>query len=116
MTDVGLDFGNTRIKLWIEGKGISIPAMYAFDKPIVISNGKEIKSKAYSLLFRQSDGSDLELWFGDDILASQSIIHKIDEAKYDANHISILFRAALYEWQRKYKIPFGKLSVVASMP
>jgi hypothetical protein len=118
-TDIGLDFGNTRVKVWMLDKGISIPAIIAFDKPVIIKNGKEITPNAISLLFRQADGSDQVLWFGQDVLASQSTIHKIDEGKYNPDHISVLFRAALYEWQRKYKISLsslGKLEITTSMP
>jgi hypothetical protein len=121
---VGLDFGNTRIKVTIADetgnpKSVSIPAIVAFDKPIIVGkSGKELKAKCFSLLFRQKD-VDVRLWFGQDVLASQSIIYKLDDGKYDNGHISILFQAALYAWSKKYKVcidDLGKLSIVASMP
>lgn len=125
-TPTGLDFGNTRVKLTIADdsgnpKNVSIPSIIAFDKPIIAgASGKEIKAKCFSLFFRKKDSViDNQLWFGQDILASQSIIHKIDDGKYEPGHISILFRAALYAWSQKYKIPLsglGKLNIVASMP
>jgi hypothetical protein len=124
-TPTGLDVGNTRTKLTIadkngDPKSVSIPSVIAFDKPIIVgASGKELKAKAFSLLFKRKDGVDNQLWFGQDVLASQTIIHEIDDGKYEAGHISILFRAVLYAWSQKYKIPLsdlGKLSIVASMP
>lgn len=127
VTNVGLDFGNTRTKLCIEIDGkllcASIPSLYAFDndKPIIIGkSGQEIKAKTFSLLFKLSeDAEDTVLWFGQDVLASQNTIHKLKAAKYNSSHISFFFRAALYEWNRKYKVgisSLGKLNIVASMP
>jgi hypothetical protein len=124
-TPTGLDVGNTRTKLTIADKNgnpksVSIPSIIAFDKPVVVgASGKELKAKAFSLLFKRKDGVDSQLWFGQDVLASQTIIHEIDDGKYEAGHISILFRAVLYAWSREHGIPIsdlGKLSIVASMP
>lgn len=125
ITDVGLDLGNTCVKLCIEIDGkllcISIPSLYAFDKPVIVGkSGQEIKAKVFSLLFKLSeDADDTVLWFGQDVLASQNTIHKLKEAKYNPSHISFLFRAVLYAWSKKYKVDIaslGKLNIVASMP
>ena len=115
MTNIGLDLGNTRTKMTIDNKHAAIPSLYAYDKPVIVNgSGRELRVKAFKLLF-----DDTWLWFGQDVLASQSVIHKIDEAKFDDKHISILFRAVLYEWSNKHNISLsnlGKLTIVASLP
>ena len=120
-TNAGLDFGNTETKLCIDDKCISTPSLYASDKPVIIGqSGQEAKAKCFSLKFRLSENTnDTILWFGRDVLASKNTIHKLKEAKYNPGHISILFRAALYAWSKKYGIDLaslGKLNIVASMP
>lgn len=120
-TDVGFDFGNTLAKLCIDDKCVSIPSVYAFDKPVIVGKlGQEIKAKCFSLLFKLSENAnDTVLWFGQDVLASQNTIHKLKEAKYNPGHISILFRAVLYQWGKRYKVDLAtlsKLNIVVSMP
>lgn len=119
ITPVGLDLGNTRIKICIDNKCISIPSVYASDVPNVLGKtGREIKAKSFSLLFKQGN-SDIRLWFGNDVLGSQDKIQKLNNSKYDPGHISILFRAALYQWSKQHRVSLdslGKLSIVVSMP
>ncbi len=116
LTPVGLDFGNSSIKIGIDEKFAKIPSRYAFEAPpgaISAKTGQELKPVAFSLVF-----DSRSLWFGQDVLGSGSI-QKIGMAKYDPEHISILFRAALYQWSRAHKIDLaalGKLNVVCSMP
>jgi hypothetical protein len=126
ITSVGLDLGNTRTKLCIDDKCISIPSIYAHDKPIVVGkSGQEVKAKCFSLINRQwidkekNQYRDFNLWFGPDVLASQNTIHKLKEAKYNPGHISILFRAALHQWSKQHKVnlsDLGKFNIVVSMP
>jgi hypothetical protein len=62
------------------------------------------------------------LWFGQDTLAVPAT-QKYDLLKYDAAHIQILFKAALYQWEKTHKgrhkvnlADLGRLIIVASMP
>lgn len=118
--DAGFDFGNRRAKLSIEGLNASIPSIYAFDKPIVLGkNGTEIKPKAFDLLFRVQDKGDVRLWFGNDTLASENTIQKLDAGKYSKSHIQRLFQAVLYQWSKQHGYnlsDLGKLNVCVSMP
>ena len=112
----GFDLGNTFTKIFINGKAAKVPSRYAFEKPvgeISATTGQELKTKAFRLVF-----NDKSLWFGQDVLGTGAI-QKLDMAKYDADHISILVRAVLYQWSKQYKVDLaslGKLNVVASMP
>ncbi len=114
---VGFDPGNNRTKIRLLDKNAQIPSRIAFDCPpraISTTTGMALKSQAFDLLFKD----DQRLWFGLDTLAGGAI-QKLDMAKYDADHISVLFRAALYHWGKIYKIDLstlGKLNIVASMP
>jgi len=120
ITKVGLDLGNSKTQLVIDHDGkivrASIPSRYAFARPpgeISAKTGQELRAKAFSLTI---DGR--ELWFGQDVLGG-STIQEIDMAKYDANHIAILFRAVLYQACKAAKIniaDLGRLDIVASMP
>jgi hypothetical protein len=116
MTDVGLDFGRGNIKICIDGKFAKVPARYSDEKPpgaISKKTGLELKSKSFSLLV-----DNQELWFGDDVLGVRSF-HESDVSICSPEHISILFRAALYKWSKQHKIDIdtlGKLHIVASMP
>jgi hypothetical protein len=117
---VGLDFGRGYIKAAIEIDGIikvaKIPARYTTSKPpgqISEKTGIELKSKSFMLLIKGQ-----ERWFGDDVLSVQSF-HENDISKCSPEHISILFRAALYKWSKQHNIDLnslGKLHIVASMP
>ena len=117
LTPVGLDLGNTGTKVCILGKYAKIPSRVGLEKPqgaISSKNGRELKAQAFKLIFN----SDKTFWFGQDVLGA-SAIQKLDMSKYDADHISILFRAVLYKWAKVHKIDLstlGKLNVVASMP
>ena len=117
ITPVGLDLGNSETKVCILGKFAKIPSRVGLEKPqgaISSKTGRELKAQAFKLLF----DSDKTGWFGQDVLGA-SAIQKLDMAKYDAVHISILFRAVLYQWQKVHKIDLstlGKLNVVTSMP
>jgi len=127
VTNIGGDLGNRRSKVAIEIDDkilcASIPSQYAFDEPVVLKSGQERKIDAFSLLFRVDKNDkkkgDVRLYFGDDTLASESIITEIDQAKYSVLYIQRLFQAVLYEWSMKYKIPIselGKLNICVSMP
>lgn len=115
-TAVGLDLGNNAVKVCIDNQTAKVLSRIAFECPpgqISPNTGLELKSKAFSLFFNGNP-----LWFGPDTLAA-SAIQKLDMAKYDADHISVLFRAALYQWSKQHKVDLadmGKLNVVASMP
>ncbi|MCP4083185.1 MAG: hypothetical protein GY743_23430 [Planctomycetaceae bacterium] len=113
---VGLDFGNNAVKVCIEGLVAKVLSRIAFEKPhgqISDKTGLELKAKAFSLQF-----GDKEFWFGPDTLSGPAI-QKLDMAKYDPDHISVLTRAALYQWSKQHKrdlATLGKLNIVASMP
>jgi hypothetical protein len=117
---VGVDIGNSKTKIvfHFNGKTIraSIPSRYAFSKPpgeISKKTGQELRPKAFKLIV-----DNRELWFGQDVLAV-STIQEIDMAKYEPSHLSILFRAALYQACKSAKIDvsnLGHLEIVASMP
>lgn len=117
---VGGDFGNKWLKLCIAIDGkiklVKLPMAYAFQRPDrqVLPSGKEAsRLQSFSLL-----AGDTELWFDQDIL-SGPCIQKMDDTKYNVDHISILFKAGLYAWSQKHKIDLAslsKLNVVTSMP
>lgn len=117
MIAVGLDIGNSWTKICIRGKVSKIPSRYAFQRPpgaISQKTGQELKPVAFHLFFQD----DIPLWFGRDTLGIGAI-HKLDMSKYDAEHISILFRAVLYQWGKNHKVDLsdlGKLKIIASMP
>lgn len=117
VTPVGLDLGNNETDICIFGKVAKIPSRIAFVCPpgqISPRTGQELKINAFKLLFED----DRPFWFGPDTLGG-SAIQKLEMSKYDPDHISVLFRAALYQWARVYKTDLstlGKLNVVASMP
>lgn len=119
MIPCGLDLGNRRTKIHLLGKSSSVPSVIGFDKPVVLGkNETEIKAKAFSLFFRV-DNRDHELYFGRDVLASQSILQEIDDSKYSKSYIQRLFQAVLYEWSLIHKqdlSQLGKLNIVTSMP
>ncbi len=114
--DVGVDPGNTWFKICIEGRVAKIPSQYAFDTPpgaISTKTGIELKPVAFKLIFE-----DKPLWFGQDVLGTGAI-QKLSMSKYNAGHISVLFRAALYQWGKAHKVDLatlGKLNIVCSMP
>jgi hypothetical protein len=116
VTPVGLDFGNHDINVCINGLVAKLVARIAFERPpgqISEKTGLELKPKAFSLLF-----NDNEFWFGPDTLTAPAI-QKLAMSKYDADHISILTRAVLYQWGKTHKTnlaTLGKLNIVASMP
>lgn len=119
-TPVGGDFGNKWLNLCVAIDGklrlAKLPMAYAFDRPArqVLPSGKEAsKLQAFSML-----AGDTKLWFGQDIL-SGPVIQKMDDTKYDASHLTILFKAGLYAWSQRHKVDLaslGKLNVVVSMP
>lgn len=117
---VGFDLGNTSTKICIDGKFAKIPSRVAFDSPpgqISLKTGQELKPKAFPLLFSQNEKT-VTRWFGQDVLGIGAI-QKLDMAKYDPSHITVLFRAALYQWGKAHKVDLstlGKLNIVASMP
>ncbi len=117
MTAVGLDLGNHDVDVCIKGMVAKIVARIAFECPpgqVSERTGQELKARAFKLLFRD----DKPLWFGPDTLSAPAI-QKLDKAKYDPDHISILTRAVLYQWSKQHKIALaslGKLDIVASMP
>lgn len=128
-TNIGLDFGNGRVKLAILWNGkilfASIPAIYAFDEPVNIKSGQERKVDAFYLLFTVKPSKDLKtwytvkLWFGNDTLSSENTIQKIDGQKYTKSHLQRMFQAVLYQWSLKHNIPLselGKLNICVSMP
>lgn len=121
MKSVGFDLGNTSTKIFIDGKTAKIPSRVAFEAPpgqISQKTGQELKPKAFPLLFSQKDKTVVMRWFGQDVLGVGAI-QKLDMAKYDPSHITVLFRAALYHWGRIHKVDLsglGKLNIVASMP
>lgn len=129
-TSVGFDPGNTWANICVSWPGCKdglvgkIPSRYAYQQPPsqINASGQFGKVQAFSLLFSQDNGNDLRLWFGQDTLAIPAI-QKLDEMKYDAAHISVLFRAALYQWflthRGRHKVnlaDLGRLNVVVSMP
>jgi hypothetical protein len=129
-TAIGFDLGNTWTNICISWPGCSdglvakIPSRYAYECPPgqINASGQKGKPQAFSLLFSQENGNDLRLWFGQDTLAIPAI-QKLDEMKYDAGHISVLFRAALHQWEQMHKgrhkvdlASLEKMNVVASMP
>jgi hypothetical protein len=129
ITNVGLDFGNGRIKIAILWNGeilfASIPSIYAFDEPVNIKSGKEGKVDTFYLLFAIKPSKDpetwyvIKLWFGDDILSSENTIQKIDAQKYTKSHIQYMLQAVLYQWSLKHEISLkelGKLNICVSMP
>jgi hypothetical protein len=114
-TPVGFDPGNSWTKICLQGKYAKIPSRYAFECPPgpIGKGGQELRPKAFKSLFE-----DMPLWFGLDTLSIGGV-QKLDMAKYDANHISILFRAALYQWGKSHKVDIeslGRLNIVGSMP
>jgi hypothetical protein len=119
-TPVGFDLGNTATKIYIDSKVAKIPSRVAFERPsgqISGKTGQELKAKAFPLLFTQGDKT-VKRWFGQDVLGVGSV-QKLDMAKYDPGHITVLFRAALYQWGRIHRVDLaslGKLNIVASMP
>lgn len=131
LTAAGLDLGNTWTNICISWPGCpdglvaKIPSRYAYECPPgqINTSGQLGKAQAFWLRFIQENGSDLRLWFGQDILAIPSI-QKLDDMKYDPGHISILFRGALHQWEQTHKgglhkvdlARLGRLNVVASMP
>lgn len=130
ITAVGFDFGNTWANVCVSWPGCpdglvaKIPSRYAYECPPgqLNASGQFGKAQAFSLLFSQDNGNDLRLWFGQDTLAIPSI-QKLDDLKYDAAHISVLFRAVLYQWEQTHKgrhkvdlADLGMMNVVASMP
>jgi hypothetical protein len=120
MKSVGFDLGNTSTKICIDGRVAKIPSRVAFASPpgqISQKTGQELKQKAFSLLFQQKSETVLR-WFGQDTLGIGAI-QKLDMAKYDPNHITVLFRAALYHWGKTHRVNLsnlGKLNIAASMP
>ena len=114
ITPTGLDAGNSSFIVSINGKAAKVPAAYAIVRPLgQIKNGKETAPKSFSLVI-----DNKTLWFGADVLTSPAF-RGLDEDKLDPKHLSILFRAVLYEWSRRHKIKLstlGKLNVVCSMP
>lgn len=124
LTPVGFDLGNTEADIYLLGKSAKISSRIAFELPpgaISQKTGQELKAKAFSLLFTQLVNKKeitVERWFGQDVLGAGAI-QKLDMAKYDANHITVLFRAALYQWGEVHHMDLatlGKLNIVASMP
>lgn len=130
MTAIGFDLGNTWANVCVSWPGCpdglvaKIPSRYTYEQPPgqINTSGQIGKAQAFWLRFVQENGSDLRLWFGQDTLAIPSI-QKLDDMKYDAGHISILFRAALYQWslthRTRHKVDLarlGRLNVVVSMP
>lgn len=119
-TEIGLDTGNSRTQIVFEfgGKTIraSIPSCYAMSRPpseISAKTMQALKPKSFSLIF-----GERELWFGQDVLGGSSI-QEIGMSKYDPNHITILFRAVLYQACIANKVALadlGRLEIVASMP
>lgn len=120
MESVGFDLGNTSTKICIDGKVAKIPSRVAFKLPpgqLSQKTGQELKRKAFPLLFSQKNQTVIR-WFGQDVLGIGAI-QKLDMAKYDPDHITVLFRAALYHWAKMHKANLsnlGKLNIVASMP
>lgn len=121
---VGLDLGNTWTNICVKGLVAKIPSRYAYKCPPgqLNASGQLGKPQAFPLRFIQESGDDLQIWFGQDTLAI-SAIQKLDNLKYDAGHISVLFRAALYQWEQTHKgrhkvdlVNLGMLNIVASMP
>ncbi len=111
----GLDFGNDRIKVWLQGKGASLPCAYGRKEPPqrTLPSGVFAELQAFPLLI-----GDKKIWFGLDVLGGQAI-REMDEGKYDADHISVLFRAVLYKWGKAHNVDLaslGTLNVWASMP
>lgn len=128
-TEIGFDFGNIDTNICVSWPGCKdglvakIPSRYAYKCPPGQPNasGQLGKPQAFPLLFSQN-GGDLQLWFGQDTLAIPAI-QKLDMLKYDAAHIQILFKAALYQWEKTHKgrhkvdlVNLGRLNIVASMP
>lgn len=128
-TPVGIDIGNTDTNICVSWPGCKdglvakLPSRYSYEQPPgqLNASGQQGKPKAFPLHFVQ-ENTDLELWFGQDTLAVPAI-QKLDELKYDPAHISILLRAALYQWtlthrgRHKVKLEdLGTLNIVASMP
>ena len=117
VTAAGLDFGNHDINVCIDGKVAKLVARIAHECPpgqISQTTGQELKPKAFKLLFKDN----IAFWFGPDTLGAPAI-QKLDMAKYDPAHISILTRAVLYQWSKTHKsdlADLGKLNIVASMP
>lgn len=136
ITPVGCDFGNRRIKICIQavdsngklefhkdGKPkllfASIPAIFAFDCPVVIKDGQEKKVDAFPLLFYVEAGKDVRLYLGNDTLVSQDTIGKIDAGKYTKSHIQRMLQGVLYQWSIQHKCDLsqlGKLDICVSMP
>lgn len=116
-TAVGLDFGNHDINVCINGLVAKLVARIAFECPpgqISEKTGQELKPKAFKLLLKDNK----PFWFGPDTLSAPAI-QKLDMAKYDADHISVLTRAVLYQWSKQHRqnlAALGKLNIVASMP
>ncbi len=112
----GFDLGNGYAKLYLLDKSAKIPSRCAFQQPpgaISPKTGLEMKSISFQLIFK-----DKPLWFGQDALGVGAI-QKLGMSKYQAEHISVLFLAALYQWGKAHKQPLedlGKLNVVCSMP
>lgn len=131
-TAAGLDIGTTWAKLCVSWPGCKdglvakIPSRYAYESPPgqLNTSGQRGSPQAFPLIFTRNDenGGDFQLWFGQDVLGIPGI-QKMDMLKYDAAHIQILFKAALYQWQKTHKgrhkvnlAKLGKLNIVASMP
>lgn len=124
LTPIGLDLGNTWTNICVNGLVAKIPSRYAYKCPPgqINTSGQLGKAQAFPLRFIQENGDDLQIWFGQDTLAIPAI-QKLDSLKYDAGHISVLFRAALYQWEQIHKgrhkvdlSKLGTLNIVASMP
>lgn len=116
ITPVGLDVGNTWVKICIDGLVAKIPSRYAFQKPpgaISAKTGIELKPVAFKLIFE-----DRTLWFGIDTLGAGAI-QKLGMGKYNPGHINVLFQAVLFQWAKTHKrslADLGKLNIVCSMP
>ncbi len=126
-TNVGLDPGNRRWDIAIEAIKndeqkllfASIPALYAFDEPVLIKAGQERKIDAFSLLFKVNGKGNVRLWFGNDTLTSENTIQKLDTTKYIKSHIQRMTQAVLYQWSKQHSISLaslGKLNICVSMP
>jgi hypothetical protein len=130
VTFAGVDMGNNWTNVCVswpgckEGLVAKIPSRYSYNCPPgqINTSGQLGKPQAFPLVFSQDNGNDLPLWFGQDTLAIPAI-QKLDDMKYDAAHISVLFRAALYQWEQTHKgrhkvdlAALGKMIVVVSMP
>jgi len=117
-TKVGLDFGNGFVKLAINGKASKIPAAYSVSMPTSLlspTTGKPMKPKTFSLSYGEKT-----YWFGEAALRTGDSIREIDAHKFnDAEHIQIIFAAALANHVKAHKIDpeaWGRLSIATSLP